>query len=217
MPGEGGTDWVAWHTDYDDPSSDLSWRRRAVQSAVRCSLDEAGSEPFRIVSACSGDGRDLLEVLATHAAAARTQVRLLELDDRLARRAEDFARDHGLEGVEVVRSDAGRTDSYAGAVPADLVLLCGVFGNLSDEDVQATVGVARQLCTAGGTVVWTRDRHDRDPVEPTDEIRVWFDRAGFEEVSLDAPEHRSYRVGVHRFLGEPELLVPGRRFFTFTR
>lgn len=102
----------------------------------------------------------------------------------------------------MVRSDAGRTDSYAGAVPADLVLLCGVFGNLSDEDVQATVGVARQLCTAGGTVAWTRGR---------------FDRAGFEEVSLDSPKHRSYRVGVHRFLGEPELLVPGRRFFTFKR
>ena len=161
MPGEGGTDWVAWHTDYVDPSSDLSWRRRAVQSAVRCSLDEAGPEPFRIVSACSGDGRDLLEVLATHAAAARTQVRLLELDDRLARRAEDVARDHGLEGVEVVRSDAGRTDSYAGAVPADLVLLCGVFGNLSDEDVQATVGPAsrrsrstplRTAATASGCI-----------------------------------------------------------------
>jgi len=98
----------------------------------------------------------------------------------------------------VVRSDAGCTDSYAGAVPADLVLLCGVFGNLSDEDVQATVGVARQLCTAGGTVAWTRGRFDRDPVEPTDEIRVWFDRAGFEEVSLDAPKdsrHNSLGYG----------------------
>ena len=118
----------------------------------------------------------------------------------------------------MVRSDAGRTDSYVGAVPADLVLLCGVFGNLSDEDVQATVGAARQLCAAGGTVVWTRGRFvDRDPVEPTDEIRVWFDRAGFEEVSLDAPEDRSYRVGAHRFIEEPEPLVPGHRFFTFTR
>ncbi|CAN5307704.1 hypothetical protein BH18ACT9_BH18ACT9_04250 [soil metagenome] len=212
------TDWVGWHTDYQDPASDLSWRRRSVQNSIRRWLDEATAGPPRVVSACSGDGRDLLEVLSTDRAGPRVRARLLELDDALACRSEDFAREHNLDGIEVVRADAGHTDSYAGAVPADLVLLCGVFGNLTDAGVMATVRVARQLCARGATVIWTRGRFtDRDAGEPTDAIRAWFEAAGFELVTLDAPDERTYRVGVHRFVGTPEPLEPGRRFFTFTR
>lgn len=42
---------------------------------------------------------------------------------------------------------------YADAVPADLVLLCGIFGNIPDADVQATVRAAPQLCAPGAEVV----------------------------------------------------------------
>ncbi|MGI8899436.1 MAG: SAM-dependent methyltransferase [Nocardioides sp.] len=212
------TDWMAWHADYEDPSSDLSGRRRSVQACIRRWLDDAGTGPLQVVSACSGDGRDLLEVLATHQAAGQVRARLVELDDALASRAEDYAREQHLDGVEVARADAGHSDSYARAVPADLVMLCGVFGNLSDADTRATVKVARQLCSRGATVVWTRGRFaDRDPVEPTDAIRRWFNDAGFELVSLHAPEDRTYRVGFHRLGDEPEPLISGQRFFTFTR
>jgi len=213
---DGRTDWVAWHTGYDDPGSALSRRRRSVQESLRGWLDQAGDGPLRVVSACSGDGRDLVEVLADHEAAPRVTARLLELDPDLARRAEELAREHGLAGVEVVRADAGCTDSYAGAVPADLVMWCGVFGNLTDRDVRATAQVTRQLAAPGAHVVWTRGCFaDRDPVEPTAAIRAWFAEAAFEEVSLDLPADSPYRVGVHRFTGTTEPLETGRRFFTF--
>ena len=209
------TDWAAWHTDYDDPSSDLSARLRSVQRSIRRCLDEAGAGPIRVVSACCGDGRDLLEVLAKHDAAPRVHARLLELDEDLARRARDRAIAHGLSGVEVVRADAGFTDSYLGAVPADVVLLCGVLGNLTDPDVRATVDTAATMCAGGGTVVWTRGRFEED--EPTTPIRRWFAEAGFDEVTLDAPAGLTYRVGVHRYVGTPRPLEPGLRFFTFVR
>jgi hypothetical protein len=38
----------------------------------------------------------------------------------------------------VICTDAGVTDVYAGAVPADLLLVCGVFGNIGDADVQSS-------------------------------------------------------------------------------
>ena len=60
------TDWVDWHTPYDDPDSSLSQRLQAVQRGVRRFLDTVGERPVRVVSACAGQGRDLLEVLATH-------------------------------------------------------------------------------------------------------------------------------------------------------
>ena len=31
------------------------------------------------------------------------------------------------------------TDAYTGAVPADLVLLVGIFGNITPADIQRTV------------------------------------------------------------------------------
>ncbi|MGA9746068.1 MAG: class I SAM-dependent methyltransferase [Nocardioides sp.] len=211
-------DWTQWHTDYDDPDSSLSRRRRSVQAGLRAWLDQAPAGPLRVVSACSGDGRDLLEVLASHPAAPRVRARLLETDPGLAARAEGVARDLGLDGVEVVRDDAGRTASYAGAVPADLVMWCGVFGNLSDDDVRATVEVSRQLAAPGAWVVWTRGAFaDRDPVEPTDAIRAWFSAAEFDLVSLDKPADSPYRVGVHRFTGRTDPLDPDRTFFTFLR
>ena len=214
----GTTDWVDWHRPYDDPTSDLSRRRRSVQRAIRAWIAETGPGPRRVVSACSGDGRDLLEVLAEEPDAERFGVRLLELDEQLAARAEDLARRSGLAGVDVVRADAGRTESYAGAVPADLLMLCGVFGNLRDADVQWTIETARHLCAPGAQVVWTRGRFaDRDGVEPTDRLRAWFAEAGFEEVSLDAPADTGYRVGVHRLVAPAEPLVLGRQLFTFVR
>lgn len=213
------TDWVQWHREYDDPSSDLSRRRRSVQAALRTWIAQTGTGPRRIVSACSGDGRDLLEVLSDLRDADRFAVRLLELDDDLAGRAEELARSAGLPHVDVMRADAGLSDSYDGATPADLVMWCGVFGNITDSDVHATLAATPRLCAPGATVVWTRGRFaDRDgDVEPTDRIRGWFGEAGFEEVSLDAPEDTTYRVGVHRLVAKPERLERGHRMFSFVR
>ena len=111
------TDWQAWHTAYDDPGSGLSRRRRSVQTRIGAWLDERAGEDLRVVSACSGDGRDLLEVLAARSDAERVSALLLELDEDLAGAAADFAAAHGLARVDVRRADAGRTASYRGASP----------------------------------------------------------------------------------------------------
>jgi hypothetical protein len=62
----------------------------------------------------------------------------------------------GADAPEGLR--AALTDHYQGMAPADLVLVCGAFGNISLGDIERTVGACCQLCAAGGTVVWTRNR-----------------------------------------------------------
>ena len=57
-------DYDEWHREYDDPGSDLSWRLRRVQAHLGDAL-ERHPGACRIVSACSGDGRDLIGVLST--------------------------------------------------------------------------------------------------------------------------------------------------------
>ena len=153
-----GRDWVAWHGAYDVPGSGLAQRLAAVQAQIAAALDQAPPGPLRAVSMCAGQGRDLIGVLAGHPRGADVTARLVELDRRNAAAALDLAAAAGLAQVEVILADAAEPAAYAGLVPADLVLACGVFGNITDADVRQTIQRLPQLCAAGGTVIWTRGR-----------------------------------------------------------
>jgi hypothetical protein len=205
-------DWLEWHQDYDDESSELSGRLRSVQRAIRTHLDAHPEGPIRVISACAGQGRDLIEVLATHPARDRVTARLVELDPRLAETARAAAAGNGLTGIEVVEADAGASESYAGAVPADLVIFCGVFGNITPDDTQATVRALPAFCTPGATVIWTRGRHSPDIRQ---DIRTWFTDSGFEELSFEAPAGVAWSVGSNRYVGPKAPPAPAR-LFTFT-
>jgi hypothetical protein len=200
---------VAWHDAYRDPASDLSRRLAVVQRRIAESLATAPAGPILAVSACAGDGRDLLEVLPTHPRRDDVRARLVELDPDNAGRARRAAA--GLPGVEVVEADAGRSDAYMGAVPADLVLLCGVFGNIADTDVEATIRATPMLCAPGATVIWTR--HRRSP-DLTPSVRHWFTEFGFDEVAFDG-EEGGFGVGVARLAAPPPRFEPRRRLFAF--
>lgn len=204
-------DWRTWHDDYDLPDSWMARRLRVVQQRIGAVLDGSPPGPLRVVSLCAGQGRDLLEVLADHPRRDDVRARMVELDARNTAVAEDMARAAGLPGVEVVTADAALTDHYAGMVPADLVLVCGLFGNVTDEDVERTVDACRQLCATGGTVIWTRHRDVPDRVPA---ICAWFEERGFEREWLSDPE-AVFGVGVHRFRGRPRPLANGLRMFTF--
>jgi hypothetical protein len=202
-------DWQGWHDDYDRPDSGLARRLRAVQEQVRVALDDSPPGPLRAVSLCAGQGRDLLDVLADHPRRDDVRARLVELDPRNAEHA--AARAAGLPGVEVLTADASLTDHYRDLVPADLVLVCGVFGNITDSDVERTVDHCAALCRTGGTVIWTRHRGAPDLVPS---ICGWFEERGFERRWLSDPD-AGYGVGVHRSRAEPRPLTAGARMFTF--
>jgi len=133
-------DWRAWHKDYENPDSALGRRLTVVQAQIRAALDRAAPGPVRSISVCAGQGHDLISVLADHPRQAEVTARLVELDEQNARSARYAASAAGLDGVEVVVADASVTDVYEGTAPADLVLLCGVFGNISQADIANTIG-----------------------------------------------------------------------------
>ncbi len=167
-----------------------------------------------VLSSCAGDGRDLLEVLAGRDDAARVTATLLELDPRNVARAVATRDRAHLTGVTVTQADAGDSSAYLGAVPADLILLCGIFGNISEDDVRGLIEKAAQLCQEDAVVIWTRHRAEPDL---TPLIRSWFSAAGFEEVAFDAPPDALFSVGVHRFRRATQPLEVGQRLFTFQR
>jgi Putative methyltransferase len=209
----GVKDWVAWHAAYDDPSSPLSARLGCVRSHLSDAIDRAPAGRVSLVSLCAGQGRDVIGVLPDHPRRGDVRAVLVEADARnvaLARRA---ASAQGLSQVEVRQADASLAASFADALPADVLLLCGIFGNVSDRDIKRTVRAAAALCGAGATVIWTRHRR---PPDLTPQLRAWFTESGFEEIAFDALETSNLiSVGVHRSSRAPATRPPAGRFFTF--
>ena len=201
-------DWHEWHQAYDHEGSPLARRLVAVRQCITAALDAAPPGRIRIVNMCAGEGRDLLGVLEHHPRRADVGGRLVELDPELAA----TARSHAPAGIEVLCADAGTASSYAGAVPADLVLVCGVFGNITDDDMMRTIDLLPTLCAPHAIVIWTRHRR---PPDATPGVRHRFAQSGFEELSFDAPEGTMYGVGAHRLTTPPRLFRDDARLFDF--
>lgn len=210
----GSSDWLRWHTPYDDPASPLSRRLAIVQQQLRRALPAVVEAPLQIVSICAGQGHDLLGVLADYPSADMIHARLVELDEQNVRTARQKVAALGLKDIEVVLGDAALLSAYEGAAPANIVLACGVFGNTSDADIFHTIDLLPQLCAAEATVIWTRSRRKPD-ITPT--IRAYFADHEFTEADFVAPDDVLFSVGVNQFTGAPQPLQPDERMFTFVR
>lgn len=209
----GGMDWVAWHAAYDDPDSSLSARLRQVRLHLADAIDQAPPGPVRLVSLCAGQGRDVLGVLPGHPRRDDVRAILVELDPQNARAARRGAAAAGLAGVEVRQADASSVASFADALPADVLMLCGIFGNVCASDIRQTVRAAPAMCRPGGTVIWTRHRR---PPDLTPQLRQWLTRAGFDEIAFDPLGTTTLAgVGVGRLTRPTATGLPGSALFTF--
>lgn len=207
-------DYVQWLHRYDDPDSPLSWRLRTVQEWLHSDLD-ARRGPVDVVSVCAGDGRDIIDVLRTRDDANRVRVTLLEAHPDVADLARQRARDAGLDRVEVRTCDASLTSSYVGAVPADVVLLVGLLGNMSHEDVSTTIATTPQMCRPGARLIWSRGR-DLDDIN--DRVRREFTDIGFtEQHYAESGQRTRPATGLLRYDGATVALDRNRRLFTFFR
>jgi len=206
------TDWHAWHEQYDDPASSLARRLRVVQRLARPLVDGLNSGD-RILSLCAGDGRDILPVVAERPRRQRPDVVLIERDEELAQAARVRAARLGV-AASVLVGDAGAPLTWADHLPVALLMLCGIFGNVSDEDIRATIFATPSVLTPEGAVIWTRGAFDERDLRG--QVRDWFTEAGFREVVLET-EPKGYGVGVSR-LNRPVAPEPlPRSLFVFNR
>jgi hypothetical protein len=207
------TNWRTWHAKYDESESSLARRLTVVRGRVAETLAARRlAAPTRILSLCSGDGRDLLPELANCGQETAGAV-LVEQDESLAQDARATAGTLGLGQVKVVTGDAGDTATFAFALPVDLLMLCGIFGNVSERDIAATIDATPRMLRPGATVIWTRGSSEPD-LRPV--IRRRFRDAGFRELAFDS-EPRGFGVGVAQLAAPVSDRSMPRRLFTFTR
>jgi len=215
-------DWVLWQQLYENPERVVAQRLLIVQRVIREFLASRAGEEVSVVSVCAGQGRDILGVLADHPDRSSVRGCLVELNPTNTAEAVRRAQKAGLDRIDVVTGDASITDTYAGIVPADLVLVCGVFGNIRNDDIRTTIEFLPQFCARNATVIWTRHRAVPD-LTPT--IRHWFEGVGFVELAFEwtgaeAPRPGKFppqSVGAHRWPREAVPLELGKRLFSFFR
>ena len=168
-----------------------------------------------MLSVCAGDGRDIIDVLAGRDDTSRVHTVLLEAHPRIADRARARARAAGISGLTVRTCDAADTANFADIVPADVVLLVGIFGNISPADIDMIIATAPQFCSPGATLIWSRGR-DRDDIN--DHIRDEFAGTGFAELAYAESDLSSRpALGALRYDGPPVPLDTTRHLFTFWR
>ncbi len=205
-------DWLEWHLPYQNPDSPLSRRLEIVQQQIRQLLPHEAKQPLSIISICAGQGDDILGVLENYPTPAQIYARLVEIDDRNVKAARKRVESMGLQNVHIKLGDAALVSAYAESVPADIVLACGVFGNIINEDIFHTIDTLPQLCKQGAAVIWTRSRRAPDI---TPQIRKYFNDHDFSELDFIAPEDVEFSVGVHRYAGSSEPLQVKDKMFTF--
>jgi hypothetical protein len=210
-------DWKQWHSLYDE-SQPLKERLLAVRQHIAASIAGHSVDPVRILSACAGDGRDLIGALGATHERKRVCAHLIESDAELVARGEAAARQFRLEDeITFHCADATRSNTYRGVSPAHVIVLAGVFGNLHDMDTKRLIASLRSLCYPGASVVWTRNLREFDDGERTTLIiKECFLASGFEEASFSRTPSGMFAVATHVFRGSPEPLPRDVQLFVFS-
>jgi hypothetical protein len=207
-------DWVKWHMGYETTPSLLA-RLELVRAHITSCLDASQPGPIHVLSLCAGDGRDLIEALTDHPRAPDVRAHLIEASEQLVQKGRAAVEVAGLaQQIEFVCADATDPSTYAGLAPADLVLLCGVLGNVPDEDVSRLVKSLSCLCRTGGFAIWTRSYQGKGSYQIA-RIKGVFHSSGFKEDCFDITPDGTYGIGTHRHMGEVLPLPKGLKLFEF--
>ena len=208
-------DWVNWHDGYEDSPS-LAARLELVRTQISSCLDACPGGWIRVLSVCAGDGRDLIGALVNHPRLRDVKARLVELNRVLIEQGQATAQAAGVTGqVQFVNADATISSTYKGMVPADLVLLCGVLGNIRPVDTSRLIKAIVCLCRTDGFVIWTR-RYQADGARQIAMTRELFRQLAFKEICFDITPEGDFGIVTHRYRGKTFSLPEGQKLFEFT-
>jgi hypothetical protein len=181
-----------WHDNYEDKTSTPYKRTLIVKKLIVDYLINKNN--ITILSICAGQGRDVLTSLN-----ADTYAYLIDIDKKCIDYAQSYVNNNNIHNVSIIKADASLISTYVdNNIPkADLILICGVFGHLSLEDISITAQSLKQLIKTGGSVIWTRHKFDNDI---TKEVREAFELAGYKEETFISPKEEPFSIGMHKLI-----------------
>ena len=207
--------WSDWpdsaykHQHYRD-------RLKTVQDHLSECLDNAHEGPLRIISICAGDGRDIIDVLHSHHRRNDVTAWLVELNAYSVDAGQRRATAAGLAGiVNFLHCDATTFAAYKEIYPADIVLLCGVWGHVPATDRQMFAGALAALCRPGAMVVWTRGV--AGDFRRFADIDAVFTGPSWQKVRVSFTSSRKWAIVTNRYVGPTGKVPDDGRLFHFRR
>jgi hypothetical protein len=190
--------------------------RFALREQIAAAAAKGTGKSLHLVSICAGDGRDVIGTFAAFDARQDVHATLIESHPALVTRGQAAVDQLGLAGRITFRcADATQSSTYVDMRPAQIIVLCGVFGNLKERDVQRLIAALPSLCARDASVIWTRTLVD-DGEKATQIIRKCFVAADFTEEVLVRTPLGFFAVGTHAFRGVRRPLPAHSTLFEFT-
>ncbi len=189
-------------------------RLRLVQQHLAEAIQSAPPGPIRILSICAGDGRDLIEVLSEHERRADVSAVLIELSPKSVARGIQSAIEAGIENAVAFRNtDATRWSAYRGLIPADIVILCGVWGHVPVRQRARLTSALASICAVGGCVIWSRGVSRG--MERLPQIQTHFNARSWKVAELRFTPASDWAVATYRFLGAAQPVPDNEQIFNF--
>lgn len=189
-------------------------RLLTVQQHLAECLDRAPRGTVRIISMCAGDGRDVIGVLSSHPRRHDAVASLVELDGQSVAAGRRRRAGAGLDrAVDIRHSDATAFTTYDGIAPADVVLVCGVWGHVPVPERETLVRGLAALCRPGAAVIWTRGV--ARGMARFGEIAAHFAPAAWRAVRISATPDRRWAVATYRYCGPASPLPTAGHLFHF--
>ena len=208
-------DWNAWHHKYNT-DTELNARLSQVKICIDEALRALPPGKVNVISLCSGDGRDLIELLPTHARRADVSGWLLECHESLVETAQQAIHQQGLKTtLHACVADATDARSYATIPPAHLIILAGVFGSVETDEIPRLLRNLQILCAPAAYVVWTQNLYTEEGQHRSVILRQALNTQSFTSVKLLTTPQQRYHIGLHQYHGKPVNLPLDDRLFTF--
>jgi hypothetical protein len=166
----------------------------------------------RIISVCAGDGRDVIGVVGSHPRRSDVTAWLVEQNPQSVAAGVCRLADAGLENsVAFLTGDATLYTTYEKIAPADIVLLCGVWGHVPADERTQLVRALACLCKPAGAVIWTRGV--AKGMIRLQQIQVHFAGSSWEQVRVSLTPDKNWAIVTHRCRGSAcELPTSGQIF-----
>jgi hypothetical protein len=193
--------WNGW--------SDSAYRKQSyqhrlllVQQHLSECLDNAPPGIIRIVSLFAGDGRDVLGVINTHPRRSDVLATFIEQSSPAVASGFRRAAELGLASATTfLNKDATEYEAVQGITPANIILLCGVWGHVPHDDRAQLIQAVTSLCTPNGRLIWTRGISKG--IAKLEQIEGLFARTQWEKVQIRITPGNQWAVATYRFLGTP--------------
>jgi Putative methyltransferase len=210
--------WGVWSSWPEEAYRNDRYQQRlaAVQTHLTECLDLAPPGSIRITSLCAGDGRDVIGVVGSHQRRSHVAASLVELNRQSVANGIRQAATAGLEKTaHFINADATLFATYRNVLPADIVMVCGVWGHVPAAERVQFVHALGSLCKPGAAVIWTRGVSQG--ATRLLEIQSLFAASSWKLVRESVTPDGKWAVVTNRYGGPQQTLPEDGQMFHFRR